>query len=187
MSKNEESKPPVLMNQKDYFKHRKEHGLIGGTQAAVSMALRDHRIAYTADGMIDAQQADRAWAENTVARPNLKSAHGDYGYAEARAERERLEASLASVKLQQIRGGLISADVVRKVLFAAGRAFRAALEDVTCQLAPDLAVESDISNTERILKKRFDDLLKGMTSRIEKLDASLFKSHGEGGQEVGDA
>jgi hypothetical protein len=97
------------------------------------------------------------------------------------------EAELARLKVEEKRGKLISSDIARKVLFEAGRVVRVGLEDVTSQLAPDLAAESDIGQTERILKTRFDRLLNSMADQIKNLNESLFENQDEGGQEVRDA
>jgi hypothetical protein len=135
--------------------------------------LRTGRISYEANSsLIDPVKADADWLANTEL--NALGASQDSDYLRSRAKREFHEAEISQIKAQTLRGKLIDVDTVRKVLFAAGRAFRAALEDVTNQLSPDLAAESDIGRTERILKTRFDRLLNEMTARIEKQDESLF-------------
>lgn len=53
------------LSQHAYGRHRKERGLPGGTQAAVSKAVQAQRISTLPDGTIDPVIADREWEANT--------------------------------------------------------------------------------------------------------------------------
>lgn len=56
-----------------YARHREERGLSGGTPAAIRKALKAGRI-QAVDGMIDPEEADAAWGDNTnVAKVRPKS------------------------------------------------------------------------------------------------------------------
>jgi hypothetical protein len=49
----------------EYARHRKALGLVGGSYQAVSYAVSSGRIPISAQGLIDAAQADEAWKLNT--------------------------------------------------------------------------------------------------------------------------
>jgi hypothetical protein len=55
----------MAMGQREYARYRKAKGLRGGTVRAVQKALASGRIVAGADGRIDADAADAAWAANT--------------------------------------------------------------------------------------------------------------------------
>src|SRR6185295_16779388 len=53
------------LSQHQYARSRKERGMIGGSQAAVSKAVAAGRIHALPDGTIDPESADREWEANT--------------------------------------------------------------------------------------------------------------------------
>lgn len=182
----EESKPPVLLTQTAYAKHRKERGLIGITPAAVSYALKEGRIHHSpGTRLLDPVECDRQWLENTDARPNPSSlataSATDADYNISRAKREFYESELARLKVEEKRGQLIPAATVRKVLFESGRIVGAGMDNIVSQLAPDLASETSIAAVERLLKTSFDKLRNEMADRIEKLDQAILAEIGESG------
>lgn len=57
-----------LLSLRAYARHRKAQGLTGTTDGAVRKALATGRITAAADGRVDPEQADRAWAASTAPR-----------------------------------------------------------------------------------------------------------------------
>lgn len=55
----------ALMSQRAYARHRAELGLPGTTHRAVQKAIEAGRIKLNAEGLIDSDAADRAWAANS--------------------------------------------------------------------------------------------------------------------------
>lgn len=167
------------LTQAEYARHRKECGLDGGSHQAVQKAINVGRISYVQDSkLIDPEEADRDWAQNTEPRPKADTASKSKGapaddYNISRGRREFYESELSRLKVEEKRGKLIPVDVVRKVLYEAARIIRAGHEDIVSQLAPDLASETNIAATERILKTRFDRLDTDLAARVENLDESL--------------
>lgn len=58
---------PTLLTQAEYARHRKAHGLPGGSREAVRKAVDEGRIS-TINGLIDPAVADIQWEQNTRAR-----------------------------------------------------------------------------------------------------------------------
>jgi len=53
------------LSRRAYARHRKERGLVGGTDAAVRKAISTGRIDVEADGTINPAKADAQWAAST--------------------------------------------------------------------------------------------------------------------------
>ncbi len=176
-----------LLSQTEYARYRKERGYEGTSQEAVRKAIETGRISYAPDTkLIDPEVADKSWRKNTEPRPKGASkpftrrkkksdetAPAETDYNVSRAKREWYDSELARLKVEEKRGMLISAGVVRKVLYEAGRIVGGGLDNIVSQLAPDLASETSIALVERILKMAFDKLRTEMADRVEKLDELL--------------
>ncbi len=77
------------LSRRAYARHRKERGLVGGTDAAVRKAITAGRIDVEADGTIDPAKADAQWAASTD-KNKVRSAEAiEKGVA---ASRETIEA-----------------------------------------------------------------------------------------------
>lgn len=197
-----------LMSKSQYAKHRRENGLPGGSPPAVTYAIRDGRITINPKtDLIDSEVADRQWAENTspaaqnagvtagIARaeqirnhPETRKPKGGRpikdpisrdDFAKARASKEFYEAELARLKFEEKQGTLLSAKLVKKVLYEAGRLIRNGHEALIIKIAPDLSAESQISEVERILKRELDELDNHLADKVAKLDDDLLRSESE--------
>lgn len=185
-----------LLTQKEYAEHRKRAGLAGGTGAAVHYAIDAGRIQYEPGEakLIDPEKADRAWVANTEPRPMAAFANPSRKKAKAlpepvetppepvssesdynvhRAHREFYQSELARLKVEQQKGSLVEASVVKKLLYEAGHIIRVGHEDIVSQLAPDLAAETNIGAVEKLLKARLDQLDTDLADQIDKLDERI--------------
>lgn len=150
---------------REYGKHRGELGLPGHTPWAVQKALKAKRIRKNANGKIDPEEADADWARTTATRPSPvarppKSKPNPY--ADARAERERTNAELARLELQQKSGKLVDVEVVRREVFQRARLLRDRILAVPSRVAAQLAAEKDAREVRRIL----DDELRKVLETI---------------------
>lgn len=128
----------------------------------------------TVEGLIDPEQADREWEQNSHARagsrrsgaaprdePNwtpraADSASGgekEPDYSTARARRERAEASIAEIELAKLSGNLLDRATVEREAFTAARTVRDRLMNLPTKVAPLLASISDAFELERRLRE----------------------------------
>ena len=161
---------PVL-SLRAYAKHR------GVSLAAVQKAIHSGRIATTAEGMLDSDQADAEWKAKT--RPGQRHtkpappaareperaeapAAGVFDYARARAVRENYLARLAKIEFEEKTAKLISRDEVQVAAFTKGRTARDNLLNIPDRLAATLAAETDADKVHQILtaeiRKALDEL-----------------------------
>jgi hypothetical protein len=91
---------PALLTMRGYAKHRKALGLPGGSQGAVSFALRDRRIAHVpGTTLFDPVASDEQWRQLTEPRvqfpapppPGTRQAESDASPARKRFEARALE------------------------------------------------------------------------------------------------
>lgn len=111
-------------------------------------AIRAGRIYPNADGLIDADQADRDWARNTHPTPRAPNAAplpaaDDFGFARARTVREHYEALLARHEYEQRVGSLVNADEVKTAMAMYKREFRERMMAIPGAVAAKLAGLSD--------------------------------------------
>ncbi|MBI4910969.1 MAG: hypothetical protein HY820_45585 [Acidobacteria bacterium] len=146
----------ALISQRAYAKHR------GVSLAAVQKAIKAGRIRTTADGKIDAAQADADWERNTGPRrhpgkaasspalpksapPAAEPMPGGLDYARARAVRENYMARLAKIDFEERSGKLVSRDEVQVAAFNKFRTFRDGMLNIPDRVSAMLAAESDAS------------------------------------------
>jgi hypothetical protein len=122
------------LTQAEYARHRRDHGLSGGTRQAVHAAIERNRLTPLADGTLDPVAADREWAENTwpenggqrpgAGRPAKNGAGGhpvsrtraEVRYVDARRARELIKCEREALELEIRRGEMVRVtDVVRTV------------------------------------------------------------------------
>jgi hypothetical protein len=125
----------AALSLRAYAKHR------GVTLKAVQKAIESGRIHTTADGKIDAAQADAEWARNTgpkvrqtaaapppsqahFEQPRPESAAGVLDYARARAIIANYEARLVKLDYEERLKKLVNADEVSVAAFNSFRMFR---------------------------------------------------------------
>lgn len=60
-----ERQAPAFVSPAQYARHRKAHGLPGGTREAVHKAIKTGRIALTRTNRVNVRAADLAWQRNT--------------------------------------------------------------------------------------------------------------------------
>lgn len=147
-----------------YAKHRREHGLRGGTVSAVQRALASGRIPRNKHGKIDPQQADQAWEERTdsgrgrgrggpggtVSAPTVPGAP-DYNVS--RAIREAYAARRARLEYERMAESLVEAEAVRAEAFDLARSVRDAMNAIPARLAPLLVSETDEARIKVLLEE----------------------------------
>jgi hypothetical protein len=162
------------MSQRAYSRHR------GVTHRAVQKAIASGRIPVTADGKVDAESADRAWAANTDESKPRNSVSGTpklatvlqppapnavsgsviaTGYQASRAMHENYRARTARLEYERLTGTLVSADEVKVEAFNAARRAREALLAIADRQAPVLAAISDPAEIHRILTAEIRQVL----------------------------
>ena len=175
-----------LMTKAGYAEHRKALNLAGGSAPGVLLAVKSGRISQVLYGnkyLIDSEQADKDWEANTKnMRPGAgakkedpapKVDHAGRDYNESRAVKEYYESELSRLKYEEKQGTLIPAEVVKKVLYAAGRVIRAGHSDIVAQLAPVVASTMDIPTVEAHLKKALDKISNEFADHIDRLGEEL--------------
>lgn len=164
----------VLLGLRAYARHRAERGLVGRTLHAVQRAIADGRITPI-DGKIDPEVADIQWAEKTDAAQQARGARGGHaprpgadpprsvptsggdrggdrdGYFATKERRERAEAELAELELQERRRELVRAADVERVTFEANRAVRDRVMGIADRVAPIVAAEADVARCHEII------------------------------------
>lgn len=140
-----------------YARHR------GVSHVAVMKAIDSGRITPEADGTIDADNADREWANNTLqpkgatravpveATATVREALNGPAPSDtpakgltllnARTASEVIKAQLGKVRLSQIKGDLVDRSQAIAHVFALARAERDALLNWPAQIAAELAAE----------------------------------------------
>jgi hypothetical protein len=169
----------MLMGITEYARHR-EFKL-----QAVQYAVKAGRIPRTADGLIDSDEADRAWEQNTLetmARPGRKSTAVDDAstqanktdgiepvpgmtYTQARALKEVYEAQRRKLDVQVRERELISRREVETEVFNQFRLLRDSCFNLPPRLAAQLAAESDEATVYEIIegaiRRVFEDFAEG--------------------------
>lgn len=160
----------VLLGLRAYARHRAERGLVGRTLHAVQRAIADGRITPI-DGRIDPEVADIQWAEKTDAVQQARGARGGHaprpdaepprsvpapagdrdGYFATKERRERAEAELAELELQERRRELVRAADVERVTFEANRAVRDRVMGIADRVAPIVAAEADVARCHEVI------------------------------------
>ena len=193
-----------MLTQAAYAEHRKSKGLVGGTRAAGSQAVKEGRI-KTYDGLIDPEQADLQWARNTRARATstpmpaaraATSASSPIGSASTgqsaaadpldyMREKTRLaaaQASTAELELARLRGELTDTKAVHQATISAFRLLRDMLQGVGRTLAPKVAGLSDTHEIKRISDDEIRAVLDTFVSRT--LPDAMRHQAGDAGGEV---
>ena len=140
----------------EYARHRKEAGLSGKTNDAVSSAIETGRIEVLPDGRIDFEAADIQWEKNTQKHANH---HGNLSpvnpsndgespkqlnWADHRTRREAAEANLKEIELAKRRDELIDRKGAELAAQVTARTLRDTLiETLPSKLAVELAAITD--------------------------------------------
>jgi hypothetical protein len=167
----------TLITPTAYARHR------GCDEKAVRKAIAANRIS-TINGLVDAGVADIQWAQNTRARADstkpagatvpptteppttmLAPSTADEGeYSVNRARRERYEADLAQMKLQEQQGDLVRVVEVRAEIAKRVGQVRMNLLQIPARLAPLLANEADQAKVHAILEAELRAVLAHVTA-----------------------
>lgn len=143
---------------------------LGVSRAAVSKARAAGRIAAPGpDGLVDADDAQRQWKENT--RQAMKAAAaeetgeetrprgGQARYGSARARRELARAAREELTLAKERGSLIAVADANAAMTFIGATLRSLLDVLPDQAAPLVAPITDMDECHRLLSDACRDLL----------------------------
>ncbi len=149
-----------------YARHR------GCSRQAVYVALRAGRIRRTESGKIDANEADRMWAENTGARPSdgvADAAAQDGGdelaalpWGEARALKETYLARLRRLEYRIKSGEFVSATETAKTWGELARRTREGCLALADRLADQLAAEDDPFEIHQLLSRELRQALEAL-------------------------
>jgi hypothetical protein len=159
----------MLMGITEYAQHR------GVELQAVLFAVKAGHIKRNTDGQIDAEEADRAWMENTQAKskPFRGPAPSDramepvpgISYSDARALREVFVAQKHKISIRERTGELVARREVEEEASKQFRLIRDACFNLPPRLAAQLAAESDEAAVfeilEAALRRVFEDFAEG--------------------------
>jgi hypothetical protein len=139
-----------LLSIRAYGRHRNV------SHVAVLKALRTGRIQQNADGLIDADEADRDWVRNTHPAPKAPGVvpaplTEDFGFAKARTIREHFEARLAKLEYDERTEKLVNADEVKVATDQTTAEFRACMMSLPGRLAVQLAGTNDAQRVYELL------------------------------------
>jgi len=177
----------MSMSIREYARHR------GASHTAVRKALQAGRIQQEADGGIDPERADAAWASNTrssvetlwkparhvetlpVSTPERQvsgNAPGTPDYNKARAVKEFYAARLAKLEFEEREGKLVNIDEINVQHFNRARRLRDRLLMIPRRLAAQLAAETDTRSVEEILDGAIREALEEMAD-VRRVDARI--------------
>lgn len=171
----------MLLGFRAYARHRQKHGLVGQTAPAVRKAVAAGRISLI-EGKIDPEVADIQWAKNTDSVQQARGARGGHAprgddkpeapaagrrdYFETKERRERAEAELAELDLQERRGVLVRKADVERETFAVQRALRDRLTGIPDRIAPILAAEADVGKCHEIVASEIRAALRELVQSL---------------------
>jgi hypothetical protein len=154
MRRSNDKPPPGFLSQNKYAAYR------GCTLTYIRNLVKSGKLsppALTPDGYIDVAKADQILGKPDPNKSRLAMPPADYGassssgsedpdapvYAVERARRERAQAALAELTLQERQGRLVSVDVVRAAAFTIFHRAMSRISDGFSDLAVELVKESD--------------------------------------------
>lgn len=170
-TKRRTKKAPRGLSVRAYAAHRKQRGLAGGTNWAVTKALRDGRIKRNREGRIDPKQADAAWAANSdPARvPGGNGASSATGSLLAqKIAKEELEVQLRRIKIERESGRAVPLDELRPRLFEIVRELRDALLDIGTRIAPDVLSLEDLRAVADLIEGEIRTEINGTVERLRE-------------------
>jgi len=159
--------------------------LMGVSAAAVTKAITEKRITTVTDGVkekIDPAVAKIQWSQNTRARSpsvNASSAadassspgngNNESGYWDSRTSREKAEAGIAQLKLEEMRRTLIPVAAVSAAFGNAFAALRESLMQLPSRMAAGLAAETDAQKIQNELSAAIHAALETLAKAPESL------------------
>jgi hypothetical protein len=179
----------MIGTQEAYAKHRREHGLIGGTRGAVQKALKTGRISKNKEGLIDFAVANQSWKRNTnklqqrlpkrTTSAEKQEAPGtdpepeppppseqDYGaeskplsLVQAQLKHELAKASKTEFEVAKLRGILVDAEEAATEWQRQILAARKHALQLPGKLAPKVAVESDVLICQHLIEREIRAML----------------------------
>lgn len=177
-----------LLKLREYARHRAELRLPGGTHGAVQKAIRTGRIQINADGLIDSDAADQAWAAatNTNKRtsprpvsapgreaieedeidgapafdPEASTARPGMSLAQAAALEKVWNANLAELKYRKLLGELVGAKDLSDQLAALFTSCRTKLLGVPTTLRQQMPELSlqQLALIDKVIRQALEDL-----------------------------
>jgi len=169
-----------------YARHR------GVSHVAVLKAIKAGRIEKEADGTIDPEKADAAWARNTNQAQQRKAAkqsetprndveaeapvgppivNSGPNFAQSRAIKEAYNARLAKLSYEEKSGALVRTDSVKVAWFNTLRVLRDRTLNLPDRLAPILAAETDPKTVRDMLEDELRTILNDAADAITNLQS----------------
>lgn len=173
----------------------------GVSKPSITHAISRGRVVLTADGRVDVEASDKAWAEKTdalqSARVNApkrraaaladdadRAASGQavppaplerviYDFESARAKRETHAANIAEMEERKRAGELCEVSAVMMVMSRIGTNFSTALERVADKIADRVAAESDPHACHQIIWSEISQALEHLSKDCEASGGDL--------------
>jgi len=149
---------------REYAKRR------GVDQKSVTQAIKAGRIPARKVGrnyQIPVEEADAAWEENTKMKADNicdGDSDGKITYASERAKRERYNAELARMQVEERQGLLLPVAIIKEQAITTARAVRNALLDMPTRISVDLAAETDPLKVENMLTAEIRTVLEELSN-----------------------
>lgn len=132
--------------------------------------VTDDRRRPLSERVANAERAEAAAGPETQTAPATRKVSKKSGarsvqeYADARAEREGLQAKLTRIELGKKSGDLVSAKAVESEAFRLGRVIRDNLLNIPDRVSHQLAAESDPVKVHEMLRAEIHQVLEALTS-----------------------
>jgi hypothetical protein len=181
----------ALLTQAEYSRHRKEHGLIGQTPAAVNKKIKAGQLTVTSgalirqDGkvLIDPAKADAEWAGNTDPAmqrqepgPVTTREERDDDQPRAtgsllkfRTQNEAIRALTSRIELDKLTGTVLERSSVEDTIFQAMRVSRDSLRVLPSKLADQLAYLDNPEACRKLLEHEIRTILEDLSQRFRNL------------------
>ena len=108
---------------------------------------------------VAAKTIEQLTVEVKESQLDLETKNAKELFENARALREKETALLAQIEREKVEGGLVSKDLVSKIMFERARACRDALMTSARRTAPLIAGKDNIQEIESLLTQEYRDLL----------------------------
>jgi hypothetical protein len=147
------------MSRAGYARHR------GCSLYSVQVAIKAGRISLTEDDRIDSDAADKEWAARTTPGPKRGPKKGTDGeavpadFAKHRAEREKAQAGLAKLKLQERKRQLIPTERAMQAWGGVIQRCRARLLAIPNRAAPLMLGVKTLAEGQTILQELIHEAL----------------------------
>lgn len=161
-----------------YMKHRIRFGLPGTNTTRLKAYVREGWFRLNEHGKLDPRTVDQAFVANIneLYNPNRNRRQPNAqefinatipDLNESRSRREFAKAQMDELKLEQLRGALVSKADIDAALFDISRELRDGIMNIPVRIADVVASMTDASEVETYLEKEFEEVLESFAQRCE--------------------